>query len=259
MTMIKLTDQEKRMYDVMGTIAKSNVPVVYKGALITKLILSENYFNDFVRETQDIDASWVGASPPPMETLTSMLNHALSEFGLIAVAIREHGVKMSACYDIVEQASSELVMTIDIDMRAAVDSRIYHFGNVTFQGVTPDNVIADKISVIASDKVFRRSKDLIDLYALTNCVIVKNVDIHSIWERENRIIGTFDAFTNRKDELRHSYEKLRRIDVKPEFDVLYCYLASFLLPFIETNASMLSWDSKTSSWTNDASRTHAFI
>ena len=87
MTMIKLTAQEKRMYDVMGAIANSNVPVVYKGALITKLILQENQFDDFARETLDIDASWVGTTPPPMEQLTAMLNSALHGLGLNAVAI----------------------------------------------------------------------------------------------------------------------------------------------------------------------------
>ena len=168
--MIKLTTQEKRMYDVMGTIANSDVPVVYKGALITKLILQENQFDSFVRETQDIDASWVGDAPPPMEKLTEMLNRALCGLGLNAVAIREHGEKMSACYDIFDTTNDELAMNIDIDMRAAIDSRTYQFGSVTFRGVTPDNVLADKISVIASDRVFRRSKDLVDVYALAHCV-----------------------------------------------------------------------------------------
>jgi hypothetical protein len=116
--MIKLTAQEKRMYDVMGAIANSNVPVVYKGALITKLILQENQFEEFARETQDIDASWAGANPPPMEQLTAMLNSALNGLGLNAVAVREHGEKTSACYDIIETVSGELAMAVDIDVRS---------------------------------------------------------------------------------------------------------------------------------------------
>jgi hypothetical protein len=126
-------------------------------------------------------------------------------------------------------------------MRAAVDSRMYQFGNVTFQGVTPDNVLADKISVIASDKVFRRTKDLIDVYALSHCVSVKTADIHGIWKRESRIIGRFDAFCNRQDELRHAYDKLRRIDTKPEFDKIYSCLFKFLQPFIEKDTAQKIW------------------
>ena len=143
MIMTKLSAQEKRMYEVMGAIANSDVPVIYKGALITKLILQENQFDDFVRETRDIDASWAGANPPPMELLTDMLNRALAGLNLKAVAVREHGEKMSASYDIFDMSDDELSMTIDIDMRSAVDSRTYQFGNVTFQGVTPDNALSD--------------------------------------------------------------------------------------------------------------------
>ena len=232
----------------MGAIASSNVPVIYKGALVTKLILQENQFNDFVRETRDIDASWVGENPPPMELLTEMLNRALTDLKLKAVAVREHGEKMSASYDIIDVSSNEFSMSIDIDMRAAIDSRIYQFGNVTFQGVTPDNVLSDKINVISSDRVFRRAKDLIDVYALAHCVTVKNADIRGIWERESRVVGDFNAFTNRQDELRHSYEKLRRVDAKPEFNALYGYLESFLVPFIESSTTALVWNSGENAW-----------
>jgi len=248
MIMIKLTEQEKRMYEVMGAIADNNVPVVYKGALVTKLILHENQFATFARETRDIDASWVGSTPPPMVELTDMLNCALAGLNLKSVAVREHGEKMSACYDIIDLSSDELCMTIDIDMRAATDSRTYQYGNVTFRGVTPDSVIGDKISVVSSDKVFRRAKDLIDLYALAHCVSVKTDSIRGIWERESRAIGNFDAFANRRDDLGHAYEKLRRVDKKPEFDLLYGYLAKFLAPFIEAGSAALVWNNGENIW-----------
>jgi hypothetical protein len=98
--------------------------------------------------------------------------------------------------------------------------------------------------------VFRRTKDLIDVYALSHCVSVKTADIHSIWERESRIIGTFDAFCNRQDELRHAYDKLRRIDVKPEFDTIYNCLFKFLQPFIEKDTSHKIWN-KNLTWDDD--------
>jgi hypothetical protein len=199
--MNKLTDSEKLMYDVMGAIANGNVPVIYKGAMITKLILQENGFDDFARETTDIDASWVGASSPPMEQLTAMLNDVLSALGLKALVKREYSEKMSAGFNIIDSDGVEK-LSIDIDMRATINSRTYQYGNTTFLGATPDNVIADKISVVSSDKIFRRAKDLIDLYALSHCVTVKTADIRAIWERENRVPGVFDAFRNRQDELR---------------------------------------------------------
>jgi hypothetical protein len=247
--MNKLTDSEKLMYDVMGAIASGDVPVIYKGAMITKLILQENGFDDFARETTDIDASWVGASSPPMEQLTAMLNDVLSALGLKAIVKREYSEKMSAGFNIVDSAGVEK-LSIDIDMRSTINSRTYQYGNTTFRGATPDNVIADKISVVSSDKIFRRAKDLIDLYALSHCVTVKTADIRAIWARESRVPGVFDAFRNRQDELRHSYEKLRRVDAKPDFDVIYDYLTEFLTPFIEAKTAALVWDNNKSSWSD---------
>ena len=84
----KLTDSEKLMYDVMGAIANGSVPILYKGAMIIKLILQENNFDDFTRETQDIDASWAGVHSPSMEQLTDMLNFALTRLELSAVVKR---------------------------------------------------------------------------------------------------------------------------------------------------------------------------
>ncbi|GHV47663.1 hypothetical protein FACS189499_05560 [Clostridia bacterium] len=250
MTMDRLTEQEKLMYDVMGAIANSNIPIVYKGAMITKLILQEHQFDDFVRETRDIDASWADSYPPSTAKLTEMLNNALCIRGLKAVVTREHDEKKSACYDVLDALSGELCMTIDIDMRASVDSRTYQYGNTTFRGVTLDNVIADKISAVSSDKIFRRAKDLIDLYALSHCVTVKIADIRAIWERENRVIGSFDAFRNCQSDLRHSYEKLRRVDTKPDFDEIYGYLNRFLTPFIQAKTDALIWDNRENDWSD---------
>jgi len=39
----KITDSEMMMYNVMYAIACGNVTVIYKGAMITKLILLDNY------------------------------------------------------------------------------------------------------------------------------------------------------------------------------------------------------------------------
>ena len=37
-----MTDKERFMYQIMGEISKANAPIVFKGALVTKLILAEN-------------------------------------------------------------------------------------------------------------------------------------------------------------------------------------------------------------------------
>jgi hypothetical protein len=42
--------------EILGTISATDAPIVFKGALIAKLILSENGFVSTARQTRDIDA-----------------------------------------------------------------------------------------------------------------------------------------------------------------------------------------------------------
>jgi len=58
-----MTEHERLMYQVLGRISDSDAPLVFKGALITKLILVENGFTNLERRTKDIDANWVTAPP----------------------------------------------------------------------------------------------------------------------------------------------------------------------------------------------------
>ena len=51
-----MTEQEKLMYEILGQITTSDIPIVFKGGLITKLILNESGLNSVQRTTKDIDA-----------------------------------------------------------------------------------------------------------------------------------------------------------------------------------------------------------
>ena len=55
-----MTEHERLMYQILGRISEANIPLVFKGALITKLILTENGFTTLERQTKDIDANWIG-------------------------------------------------------------------------------------------------------------------------------------------------------------------------------------------------------
>jgi hypothetical protein len=182
--------------------------------------------------------------------LTAVLGCALAGFGLNAVAKRKYDEKVSAGFNIVDSVG-DVKLSMDIDMRAAVDSRTYMVGNVTFKGVTPNSVISDKVRAVSSDKVCRRAKDLIDLYALAHCVTIQKQELCKLWKKETCTIGTFESFTNRRGDLEHAYKRLRRIEAKPDFREVYEYLTVFLAPFIEPATETNVWDSRKSAWTLD--------
>ena len=63
-----MTEQEKLMYEILGQITTSDIPIVFKGGLITKLILNESGLSSVQRTTKDIDANWIG-QPPSIKLL----------------------------------------------------------------------------------------------------------------------------------------------------------------------------------------------
>ena len=84
-------------------------------------------------------------------------------------------------------------------------------------------MIADKISAISTDKVFRRVKDVIDLSYLSKVVIFDKSDIMQVLNDTGRSLGDFNGFLYRKAELQHSYEKFRFEGGvnKPPFETVY--------------------------------------
>ncbi len=55
----------------------------------------------------------------------------------------------------------ETLFTMGLDVnQPEVPTRIYEVEGIRFRGVSPKQMMADKISVISTDKVFRRSKDV---------------------------------------------------------------------------------------------------
>ncbi|GHV44158.1 hypothetical protein FACS189492_0030 [Clostridia bacterium] len=246
--MTNLTDKEKLMYQIMGAIATSRVPLVYKGALVTKLLLLEHDFDAFSRETQDIDASWVGSRLPTMGELTDALNQALAPFALEAKVKRDYGEKKSAGFNVLYKNTGELAVSVDIDMRSEKGSQEYHYGDVTFLGVTVDQILSDKIYILSTEKAYRRVKDAVDIYALSHCVKVQANTICAIWKETDRIPGVFEALGSRCSDLEHAYVKLQRVEPKPEFSGLLKRLRLFLAPFIDMNTQNLTWNNDTQCW-----------
>lgn len=84
-------------------------------------------------------------------------------------------------------------------------------------------MIADKLSAISSDKVFRRIKDVVDLYYMSKVFDFKKADIIQTLRNSGRSLDNFNGFLRRADDLKHSYDKFRFTgDVnKPPFDEVY--------------------------------------
>jgi len=207
-----MTELEKLMYRILGTISSADTPIVFKGALIKNLVLAEHDYNEIYRETTDIDCNWIG-KPPSMNILVDTLNQSLGNLQnkYYAVAKREYGEKKSAGVNIIEK---------------------------------------NTISVLSSNYIFRRTKDMIDVYSLANCVEIQTKEIFDIYVKTKRELQAFDAFLNRVPELEHAYNKLTGVEGKPDFKIIYSYLNIFLNPFIQKDYNNKIWENKKELWRN---------
>jgi len=245
-----MTDNEKLMYEFLGRISATDAPLVFKGALITKLILAENKTTFLNRKTIYIDANWI-ASPPPMSLLVDTINKSLGDLSshFHAVAFREYEEKKSAGISIYRNGTERELFVMDISMKPVAGSRIYHYGEAKIRGVLANEILADKISVLSKHLIFRRAKDVVDVYALAHAVKVQAQEIFALHKANpSRVVGSFDEFISRREDIEHAYNKLAGIEGKPYFDDVYSYLSKFLQPFIQRDETPLLWNSGTMSW-----------
>ncbi|MBQ8515041.1 MAG: nucleotidyl transferase AbiEii/AbiGii toxin family protein [Ruminococcus sp.] len=245
-----MTEKEKLMYDILARISGVDAPIVFKGALITKMILAEHGFTDVQRMTKDIDANWIG-TPPTMSDLAGTIYQALGDLKnqFSVEATREYGEGKSAGLTLRDKATGDKVISMDIDIKPSAGNRIYYFGEASIKGVLPSEILADKISSMSSDAVYKhRAKDIVDVYSLSHCVQVNIKDVCDACERANREIQSFDAFYNRRSDIEHAYNKLKGIEGKPEFAQVYTYLSKFIQPFAERDFTNKIWNPQCTSW-----------
>jgi len=247
-----MTEKEKLMLDIMGKISNADVPIVFKGAMITRLILSEHNFDRVSRTTRDTDAHWTG-SPPPMEHLADAINHSLDDLQekYLAKPIREYKESQSAGISIVDKVIGDELFSMDISIKPVYGSRIYYHGDIGIKGVLPDEVLADKITVMSSKRLFRRMKDFVDVYALSHCIDVHTSKLFEVCSAKKMEMQDFDAFYNRRADIEHAYGKLKGVEGKPDFKTIYNYTEKFIQPFAEKDSINKIWDSVTQSWSKD--------
>ena len=230
---MNLTLEEKLMYSVMKAIYDSGIPISFKGSMVLKACLLEAGFSEDTRHTVDIDANWNSDTPPSEEQMVQSLQNALRNNGIdLDVSLyRMYGDGRSAGFELKDRETGEVIFSMDIDVNRPIPpTKIYEVEGIQFRGVSSSQMIADKTSAISTDKVFRRIKDVVDLYYISKVFRFDKTDVIQTLKNSGRSLDTFNGFLSRTDELRHAYEKFRFEGgvYKPPFEEVYRTVKSYI-------------------------------
>ena len=142
-----------------------------------------------------------------------------------------YGEGRSAGFMLTDRATGAELFSMDMDVnRPMVETRLYEIAGLTFQGVSPTQMIADKVSAVSSNKVFRRVKDVIDLYYISKAFPFPKEAVLQTLKNNERSLERFDGFLKHPEELRHAYEKFRVGDdiEKPSFDEVFLTVKNYI-------------------------------
>ena len=229
---------EDEMYRVMAALSAGDVPVDFKGAMVLHAFLCEKGFSETaIRPTRDIDANWLSDTPPGMDEIVRAFQQVLDQNHILFTVkyFRTYGDGKSAGLDFCSQDTGNTIFTMDMDInRPEAGVRFYAVGNFRFRGVVVEQILADKISAISTDKVFRRVKDVIDLYYLSQCFTMDSEKVKAVMSQTGRSTAGFDGFLNHVEELEHAYEKFRFAggSEKPIFSNVYGKVKTYISDFL---------------------------
>lgn len=230
---MSITAEEKLMYAVMKSIYDSGIPISFKGSMVLKACLLEAGYVEETRHTVDIDANWNSDVAPTAEQMVESLQKAIDKSGvdLLVHLYRPYAERRSAGFELIAPTTEEVLFTMDIDVnRPAPATKIYEIGSVRFCGSSPVQIIADKLSAISSGKVFRRIKDVVDLYYLSKVFAFDTEKVTQTLNNSGRELDNFGGFLHRVEDLQHSYEKFRFSGgvAKPLFEEVYRNVKAYI-------------------------------
>lgn len=221
---MKYTPDKEVLYEIIGILSNADLPLVFKGANVTNILLQQSN-SPYVRRTTDIDSSWNGINPTT-ENIESMLKKALNPYGYDVSKIRDlNGVHVSAGFKVLKNGLP--VTKMDIDIHKSSQCEKYSIGTVTFNGVIAEEILADKLCAISNQHIYRRIKDLMDIYSLTDAVDINTKHLFEIIKQSDHQLGDFEEFTNNKGKIREAYLTLK-VSNKPEFDKVYECVFNFM-------------------------------
>ena len=221
-------DIEKVLYRIIEELSKENAPIIFKGALALKDLLYRNNPDlMIVRKTTDIDANWIDEYDK--DRIITIIDRAvkLVNPNYKVELYREPANKKSMGLKVLDKDGTTFTK-IDIDI---IDNPFYiecSINDVNIKYSDFNKMMSDKLFSISGEFVFRRAKDLLDIYLILQEKNIYKEDIEKVLNYENRKLGDFSTMLKSKNELHHAYDSLEGIKNKPDFDIVWNSILEYL-------------------------------
>lgn len=229
---------DRVLKDFVSATAKAGFSdrIVLKGGLNLEVALKK--YSDTVRARPTVDADFHMRRREDWEDFllkvpTDVASHSALEMKYSIIYRR--GFEK-------HEFSDSITIETDQGHKFDVDMNLSDFPGPTelylddyLPGFTVPTMLVDKISVFCSEKIYRRSKDMYDLFLISYMkdFIMKRL----LAEMSNKLEfskGVPDTIhIANLDKLEHAYSRLMGIPDKPDFDLVYKRVTNFIYPIVE--------------------------
>ena len=245
---IKEVDTNEILKEIGYTLQSKYDDLIFKGGFI--LVNSTLRNSEFSRKTTDIDidiyelTTWEKI----IDTLEKELNNN-TKLNLHYKIEKIRGFTKNSNGDSIvlrvcdNGGANDLRVKIDMNLtKIKCDLKQHMIDNFKLMGYSEELMLADKISVILSPKIFRRIKDLYDLYVLTEVRDYQYSNLmkqmSSRWTETKPQLDR--TFIFEVEKLNHAYNKFEGIANKPSFPIIYDRAIDFIIPITrEVRVDML--------------------
>lgn len=221
-------EQESFLYKIVEELSRDNAPIIFKGGLALKdLLYINNPDLNIDRKTIDIDANWT--ENYDLSKINYYLENAIKKIApnYKLVLYREANDNKSMGFNVINE-EEEIITKIDLDIKDNPFYVICNVNDVEIKYSSLEKIMADKLSSISNEHIFRRTKDILDTYLIVKNNKVDVDKIKDILDFDGRKLGDFSTMLSNKDILEESYKKLTGISNKPEFSEVWEIVTEYL-------------------------------
>lgn len=222
---------------------------VLKGGTAFMSMLNESNLDNYMRSTHDIDlpvsseSAWQSFKRDIVQILNS------NQYGVQyeVTKFKNRSTTSDSINLVASYKGTEYRLKIDMNVSPFKTITVTYLSSTGMDAYDCDTMIADKISAICSQKIYRRSKDLYDLYVLSQ---IRQYSLNSLVNHikvkrpEFFTSGVNMLVSQNYAPLEHAYSKYKGILNKPEFGAMFKICSSFICPFFNlgTISRNLYWN-----------------